>query len=91
MATKEGVNNNRTLHLTKNEFTVFKKTRMEALILLFAAGQFLDKSFVESLVSSDVSLKDNCRQVIRKHLLDLNPREHLFNRISKLGLPVFTK
>ena len=33
-------------------------------------------------------LKHLSRQAIRKHLLNLNPHEHLFGRIPKLGLPL---
>ena len=32
-------------------------------------------------------LKHLCRETIRRHLLDLNPHEHLFGRIPRLGLP----
>ena len=34
-----------------------------------------------------LDLKHLCRQTIRKHLLNLDPHEHLFGRIPKLGLP----
>ena len=32
-------------------------------------------------------LKHICRQVIRKHLVELDPHQRLFGRIPKLGLP----
>ena len=34
-----------------------------------------------------LDLKHLCREAIRKHLLDLDPQEHLFGRIPQLGLP----
>ena len=33
------------------------------------------------------TLKGRCREAIRKHLLELDPREHLFYRIPKIRLP----
>ena len=33
------------------------------------------------------NLKHLCREVIRKHLIDLDPHTHLFGRIPRLGLP----
>ena len=33
------------------------------------------------------SLKQNCRETIRRHLLNINPHENLFVRIPKLQLP----
>ena len=38
-------------------------------------------------LQQSLDLKNLCRQAIRKHLIDLDPRAHLFNRIPKLGLP----
>ena len=33
------------------------------------------------------TLKDVCREAIRKHLLNINPHLNLFMRIPQLGLP----
>ena len=61
--------------------------------LLYAAGQSLNltarNQLAEMFKKKDLSegLKDLCRRTIRKHLLKLNPREHLFGRIPQLGLP----
>ena len=33
-----------------------------------------------------LELKHICREAIRKHLLELDPHQHLFGRIPKLGL-----
>ena len=43
----------------------------------------------EFLLNNDLKLclKHLCREAIRKHLIDLDPHENLFNRIPKLGLP----
>ena len=35
----------------------------------------------------NLTLKDVCREAIRKHLLDINPHLNLFMRIPQLGLP----
>ena len=62
-------------------------------LLLYAAGERLPSSaFVtipEWLQHRDVKLqlKHICRQVIRKHLLELDQHQHLFGRIPRLGLP----
>ena len=34
-----------------------------------------------------VDLKDICRRVIRAHMIRIDPRVHLFDRIPKIGLP----
>ena len=34
-----------------------------------------------------LSLKHMCRETIRKHLLAIEPHQHLFGRIPQLGLP----
>ena len=43
----------------------------------------------EFLLREDLifSLKHLCRQAIRKHLLSLDPHQHLFGRVPRLGLP----
>ena len=33
------------------------------------------------------TLRETCREAIRKHLLDINPHLNLFMRIPQLGLP----
>ena len=62
--------------------------------LLFAAGEILDdgdskEKLLSVLQLTDVKmeLKHICREVIRKHLLDLDPHQHLFYRVPELGLP----
>ena len=35
----------------------------------------------------DLSLKSICREAIRKHLINIDPHQHLFGRILQLGLP----
>ena len=63
--------------------------------LLFAAGVILDndnvlkKRLQDVLQLTDVKmhLKHICREATRKHLLKLDPHQHLFSRIPKLGLP----
>ena len=38
-------------------------------------------------LKENLSLKHLCREAIRKHLIDLDPHEHLLGRIPQLGLP----
>ena len=70
-----------------------KVSSKETATLLYAAGQSLNLSVSYQLAKmfkkKDLSegLKDLCRGTIRKHLLKLNPQEHLFGRIPQLGLP----
>ena len=45
------------------------------------ARYFLD------LKNRNLQLKHICREAIRKHLLDLDPHQHLFGRVPLLGLP----
>ena len=62
--------------------------------LLFAAGEMLDDEELNEMLQDVLHLKDEkmqlkhiCREAIRKHLLDLDPHRHLFDRIPRLGLP----
>ena len=67
--------------------------RADVSLILFAAGEKYDdedfKMFPNILKEMCVQfqLKHICREAIRKHLLDLDPHQHLFGRIPKLGLP----
>ena len=45
----------------------------------------IPKYFTE--LKKNLDLKHLCREAIRKHLIDLDPNEHLFGRIPQLGLP----
>ena len=38
-------------------------------------------------LKENLELKHLCREAIRKHLIDLDPHEHLLGRIPQLGLP----
>ena len=65
--------------------------------LLFAAGEVLDDDLKETMQGlmelNDVKmqLKHICRETIRKHLLELDPHQHLFGRIPLLGMPEMIK
>ena len=50
--------------------------------LLVAAGAYQ----YSSLTKPD-NLMEMCREVIREHLLKLDPHTHLFSRVTRLGLP----
>ena len=63
-------------------------------MLLFAAGEKIIPSvgctntvIPEYLQHEQLSLKEKCREAIRKHLLDIDPHGNLFHRIPKIGLP----
>ena len=61
--------------------TLKRRSRFDRLLEEVSVPDFLlSESFT-------FSLKGRCRQVIRKHLLDLDPHKHLFYRVAKLGLP----
>ena len=61
--------------------------------LLYAAGETLENVSEHTIPDcfkfedSKFQLKHICREAIRKHLLDLDPHQHLLGRIPKLGLP----
>ena len=66
--------------------------------LLFAAGEILDDGNLKETLQSVLKLKEIrlqlkhiCREAIRKHLLELDPHQHLFGRIPLLGLPKIIK
>ena len=70
-------------------------------VLLFAAGEKLDflqsecrrpasvrnYKYIKRLTRRKLSLKDICRQAIRKHMLNVNSAVNLFVRIPTLELP----
>ena len=73
----------------------------EINMLLYAAGETLDEPTVPTdsgtvqvnipdylkELRENLDLKHLCREAIRKHLIDLDPHEHLFGRMPQLGLP----
>ena len=64
-----------------------------ALMLLYVAGETLDGTEEEDIPEvlkfedEKLQLKHICREAIRKHLLKLDPHQHLFSRVPKMGLP----
>ena len=72
-------------------------------MLLYAAGETLDGPTVPAYANGGImnvsipeylqelrenlDLKHLCREIIRKHLMDVDPHVHLFGRIPQLGLP----
>ena len=67
--------------------------RADVSLILFAAGEKYDDEDIEMVpdilkeICDQFQLKHICREAIRKHLLDLDPHQHLFGRIPKFGLP----
>ena len=70
-----------------------EKSYRDLLMLLYAAGETLEGTDVDKIPEElkfeeeKLELKHICREAIRKHLLKLDPHQHLFSRIPKLGLP----
>ena len=59
-------------------------------MLLYAAGETIDETEAQvpdHLKPTELSLKHLCREAIRKHLLVIDPHQHLFYRVPRLGLP----
>ena len=50
---------------------------------------YLQNNVPDFLLRKDLKLclKHACRETIRKHLIDLDPHKHLFDRIPQLGIP----
>ena len=67
--------------------TITVTKRMSRLLL--AAGQIMAGMKVNARFSKQKpkTLKNICRGTIRSHLLEINPYNHLFNRVPELGLP----
>ena len=76
-------------HLTHSQ-----KINRKIVMLLFAAGEKImpsvgctNTAIPEYIQHEQLSLKEKCREAIRKHLLDIDPQGNLFHRIPKIGLP----
>ena len=76
-----------TIHIEENE-TIHHETAM----LLYAAGERLENKHIDTLDKNlkSLRLEHLCREAIRKHLIDLDPHDHLFTRIPRLDLPHLT-
>ena len=61
----------------------------EVILLLLAAGEKMDGSAanIPEYIKPTISLKDICRRAIRNRLIELDPKNHLFDRIPHLKLP----
>ena len=76
--------------------TILGSTKRGAALILYAAGETIETlegtgvdELPEELKFEDekLQLKHICREAIRKHLLKLDPHQHLFSRIPRLELP----
>ena len=68
------------------DYEFAKKEQRKQIRLLFAAGEKSLHHYLE--LRTEVNLSHLCRDVIREHLLELDPHENLFVRVPRLGLPV---
>ena len=61
----------------------------EVILLLLAAGEKMDGNAanIPEYLKPTMSLKDMCRRAIRNRLIELDPKNHLFDRIPQLKLP----
>ena len=70
-----------------------RPVQKDVVMLLYAAGEEVEGTTATEVSKSlpheqaELNLKQLCRQAIRKHLLQMNPHQHLFGRIPELGLP----
>ena len=79
----------------------FKSTSEEVAMMLFAAGEKLNKKLKESIacgmtyapepLKEAICFKSACREAIRNRFLELDPDSHLFDRIPQLALPSLLK
>ena len=64
-----------------------------AILLLYSAGETLEGTDVDKIPEvlqfeeEKLELKHICREAIRKHLLKVDPHQHLFGRVPRLKLP----
>ena len=93
------VGRNALLNVMANDYKT--ESNDDAAMLLFAAGEILegeidgnkidasDVVIPEFLQQKDLKfcLKHMCREVIRDHVINLDPHTHLFGRIALLRLP----
>ena len=74
-------------------FIQYKVPDIYTCEFLYSVGEDVDQSLYSKLPKSlqfqtiKLQLKHICRRVIRKYLLEVDPHQHLFGRIPKLGLP----
>ena len=62
---------------------------VKLMTLLFAAGETIEGkiTYSDRWKHREVDLNHLCREAIRKHLLEMDPYTHLFDRVPRLGLP----
>ena len=79
------------LNIYEHSFNWTESPDKTMVLFLHAAGEILSsKRMAMFRPRTDVfnpCLKHICRETIRKHLLKLDPHEHLFGRVPRLGLP----
>ena len=85
------INENEDSELSALEKLIKEKEDVDKEVapLLFAAGEKLGDTIenIPGYLKPTLYLKDMCRQAVRNHLVDLDPKKHLFHRIPPLMLP----
>ena len=96
---KINVVNKSNQNALKHHMVECQSVNRETIKLLVTAGETLDGATntvtntrnqllnIGDYLEQEDTLKGACREAIRKHLLQLDPREHLFYRVPKIGLP----
>ena len=91
-----GIHINRTGSCHQNALKIIVDEAFDykdSIMILYAAGETLDGIHEDDVPkelkfeNEKLELKHICREAIRKHLLKLDPHQHLFFRIPKLELP----
>ena len=93
---------NKTAGMVQNALTSHLKQGQpvdrDLVSFLFAAGEIIDDDGLNEMAQDvlelkeiRVQLKHICREAIRRHLLKLDPHQHLFHKIPELGLPEMIK
>ena len=85
---KINIRNERGQNALKYYASVSKRN-VKLMTLLFAAGETIEGkiTYSDRWKHREVDLNHLCRKAIRKHLLEMDPHTHLFDRVHRLGLP----
>ena len=85
---KINICNERGQNALKNCASVSNQN-VKLMTLLFAAGETIEGkiTYSDRWKHREVDLNHLCREAIRKHLLEMDPYTHLFDRVPQLGLP----
>ena len=87
-ARTDGAIDTKTIRIIASKFVI--PVVRDVTMLLYAARLPLDEAIIEHLNLEEAGkrdLKSQCRCVIRKHLLEMNPGDNLLWMVRRLGFP----